>query len=32
MNALIYCEILAAWTNTGAVEAQPGWMTVDYLD
>ena len=32
MNALIFCEILAAWTITGAVETQPGWMTVDYLD
>ena len=32
MNALIFCNILAAYTITGAVEAQPGWMTVDYLD
>jgi len=32
MNALIFCNILAAYTITGAVEAQPGWMTVNYLD
>ena len=32
MNELIFCNILAAMTITGAVESQPGWMTVDYLD
>ena len=32
MNALIFCNILAAVTITGAVESQPGWMTVNYLD
>ena len=31
MNELIFCSILAGYTITGAVEAQPGWMTVDYL-
>jgi len=32
MTPLIFCNILAAWTITGAVESQPGWMTVNYLD
>ena len=32
MNELIFCNILAAMTITGAVESQPGWMTVNYLD
>ena len=32
MNALVFCNILAAVTITGAVESQPGWMTVSYLD
>jgi len=32
MTPLIFCSILAGYTITGAVEAQPGWMTVDYLD
>ena len=33
MNAaLIFCEILAAWTITGAVEHSPGWIKVDYID
>lgn len=33
MNAaLIFCEILAAWTITGAVEYSPGWVQVDYID
>ena len=32
MNTLIFCNVLAAFTITGAVESQPGWMTVDYLD
>ena len=31
MNELIFCNILAAMTITGAVEKQPGWMTVDYI-
>ena len=31
MNELIFCNVLAAMTITGAVETQPGWMTVDYL-
>ena len=31
MNELIFCNILAAMTITGAVETQPGWMTVDYI-
>ena len=31
MTPLIFCNILAAMTITGAVETQPGWMTVDYL-
>jgi len=32
MTPLIFCSILAGYTITGAVEAQPGWMTVDYLN
>jgi hypothetical protein len=32
MTPLIFCSVLAGYTITGAVEAQPGWMTVDYLD
>jgi len=32
MTPLIFCSILAGYTITGAVETQPGWMTVDYLD
>lgn len=32
MNPLIFCSILASYTITGAVESEPGWMTVDYLD
>jgi hypothetical protein len=32
MNALIFCNVLASFTIIGAVESQPGWMTVDYLD
>ena len=32
MNALIFCGVLAGYTITGAVESQPGWMTVNYLD
>ncbi len=32
MTPLIFCSILASYTITGAVEKQPGWMTVDYLD
>ena len=32
MTPLIFCSILAGYAITGAVEAQPGWMTVDYLD
>ena len=32
MTALIFCSILAGFTITAAVESQPGWMTVDYLD
>ena len=32
MNELIFCNVLAAMTITGAVESQPGWMTVNYLD
>ena len=32
MNPLIFCSILAGYTITGAVESEPGWMTVDYLD
>jgi hypothetical protein len=32
MTPLIFCGILAGYTITGAVESQPGWMTVDYLD
>jgi len=32
MTPLIFCSILAGYTITGAVESQPGWMTVDYLD
>ena len=32
MNALIFCNVLAAYTIVGAVETQPGWMTVDYID
>jgi len=31
-GALLFCQVLAAWTITGAVESEPGWMTVDYLD
>ena len=32
MTPLIFCSILAGYTITGAVESQPGWMTVDYLN
>ena len=32
MTPLIFCSILAGYTITGAVESQPGWMTVNYLD
>jgi hypothetical protein len=32
MTPLIFCSILAGYTITGAVEAQHGWMTVNYLD
>ena len=32
MTPLIFCGILAGYSITGAVESQPGWMTVDYLD
>lgn len=32
MTPLIFCSILAGYTITGAVESQPGWMTIDYLD
>ncbi len=32
MTPLIFCSILAGYTITGAVESEPGWMTVDYLD
>jgi len=32
MTPLIFCSILAGYTIVGAVETQPGWMTVDYLD
>jgi hypothetical protein len=32
MEPLIFCQILAAWTIVGAVESQPGWIKVDYLD
>ncbi len=32
MTPLIFCSILAGYTITGAVEKQPGWMTVNYLD
>ena len=32
MNALIFCGVLAGYQITGAVESQPGWMTVNYLD
>ena len=32
MNTLIFCSVLAGYTITGAVESQPGWMTVNYLD
>jgi hypothetical protein len=31
MNPLIFCEVLAALTITGAVETAPRWMQVDYL-
>ena len=31
MNPLIFCQVLAAVTITGAVEIAPGWMQVDYL-
>jgi hypothetical protein len=29
MNELIFCNLLAAVTITGAVESQPGWMTIN---
>jgi hypothetical protein len=32
MTSLIFCHIIAAYTITGVVESQPGWVTVDYLD
>jgi hypothetical protein len=32
MTPLIFCSILASYTITGAVEKQPGWVTVDYLN
>jgi len=32
MTPLIFCSILAGYSITGAVESQPGWMTVNYLD
>jgi hypothetical protein len=32
MNELIFCNLLAAVTITGAVESQPGWMTINYID
>ncbi len=32
MTPLIFCSILAGYTITGAVESQPSWMKVDYLD
>ena len=32
MTPLIFCSILAGYTITGAVESQPGWMRVNYLD
>ena len=32
MTPLIFYSILAGYTITGAVESQPGWMTVNYLD
>ena len=31
MNPLIFCEVLAAYTITGAVQIAPDWMQVDYL-
>ena len=31
MNELIFCNVLAGLTIVGAVESEPGWMTVDYL-
>jgi len=31
MNPLIFCEVLATLTITGAVETAPQWMQVDYL-
>lgn len=31
-GVMMFCEILASWTVTGAVESSPGWMTIDYLD
>lgn len=31
-GVMMFCEILAAWTVTGAVESSPGWMTIDYID
>ena len=32
MTPLIFCSILAGYVITGAVESEPGWMTVNYLD
>ena len=32
MTPLIFCSVLAGYTITGAVNSQPGWMTVNYLD
>ena len=32
MNELIFCNLLAAVTITGAVESQPGWMTINFID
>ena len=32
MTSLIFCHIMAGFTIIGAVESQPGWVTVDYLN
>jgi len=31
-GVLIMCEMLAAWTIVGAVESEPNWVTIDYID
>ena len=31
-GVLMLCNLLASWTVIGAVESEPGWITIDYFN